>query len=585
MRLILTYFKPLWKQLLLIVGFTAISVWATLKIPTVMSQIIDHGILSNDLGLIVRQGLWMLALSLADISGMIVSDIITSRAMARLAGDLRLDIFRRIESFSLNEIDKFSTASLITRSTNDVQQVQQSFQMVLGLAIQAPIMIVGAVIGALRTAPSMTWLIVLTVTILLVGMAVIFGIVTPKYKVLQDLVDRLNLVARENLAGLRVIRAFNNESIEERKFDRANTDKAKLETWVNRITGLLQSGMSLVVNLAVLAIIWVGAHLIVESKLEIGGMMAFLQYAMMVVFNVLMLAMVISTLPRARVSAGRIATILEAKCRIVEPTDPETIDDDRRGELEFRHVTFSYPGAESAVLNDVSFTARPGGMTAIIGSTASGKSTLVNLIPRLYDVTSGQILIGGHDIRRISRAELVKTLGFVPQRGVLFSGTVAGNIKYADEDISDKEMRRAAKIAQADFIEELDGKYKARIAQGGNNVSGGQKQRLSIARAIAKDPDILVFDDSFSALDYQTDAKLRRQLMQQESDKTILIVTQRISTIKDAGQIIVLDKGKVVGIGTHHHLLNSCSVYREIAGSQFSDSEMKRELEEAKYVG
>ena len=585
MRLILTYFKPLWKQLLLIVGFTAISVWATLKIPTVMSQIIDHGILSNDLGLIVRQGLWMLALSLADISGMIVSDIITSRAMARLAGDLRLDIFRRIESFSLNEIDKFSTASLIARSTNDVQQVQQSFQMVLGLAIQAPIMIVGAVIGALRTAPSMTWLIVLTVAILLVGMAVIFGIVTPKYKVLQDLVDRLNLVARENLAGLRVIRAFNNESIEERKFDRANADKAKLETWVNRITGILQSGMSLIVNLAVLAIIWVGAHLIVESKLEIGGMMAFLQYAMMVVFNVLMLAMVISTLPRARVSAGRIATILETKCRIVEPTDPETIEDDRRGELEFRHVTFSYPGAESAVLNDVSFTARPGEMTAIIGSTASGKSTLVNLIPRLYDVTSGQILIGGHDIRRISRAELVKALGFVPQRGVLFSGTVAGNIKYADEDISDKEMRRAAKIAQADFIEELDGKYKARIAQGGNNVSGGQKQRLSIARAIAKDPDILVFDDSFSALDYQTDAKLRRQLMRQESDKTILIVTQRISTIKDASQIIVLDKGKVVGIGTHHRLLNSCSVYREIAGSQFSDSEMKRELEEAKYVG
>ena len=585
MRLILTYFKPLWKQLLLIVGFTAISVWATLKIPTVMSQIIDHGILSNDLGLIVRQGLWMLALSLADISGMIVSDIITSRAMARLAGDLRSDIFRRIESFSLNEIDKFSTASLITRSTNDVQQVQQSFQMVLGLAIQAPIMIVGAVIGALRTAPSMTWLIVLTVTILLVGMAVIFGIVTPKYKVLQDLVDRLNLVARENLAGLRVIRAFNNESIEERKFNQANTDKAKLETWVNRITGILQPGMFLVINLAVLAIIWVGAHLIVESKLEIGGMMAFLQYAMMVVFNVLMLAMVISTLPRARVSAGRIATILETKCRIVEPTDPETIDDDRRGELEFRHVTFSYPGAESAVLSDVNFTARPGGMTAIIGSTASGKSTLVNLIPRLYDVTSGQILIGGHDIRRISRAELVKALGFVPQRGVLFSGTVASNIKYADEDISDKEMRRAAKIAQADFIEELDGKYKARIAQGGNNVSGGQKQRLSIARAIAKDPDILVFDDSFSALDYQTDAKLRRQLMQQESDKTILVVTQRISTIKDASQIIVLDKGKVVGIGTHHHLLGSCSVYREIAGSQFSDSEMKRELEEAKYVG
>ena len=585
MRLILNYCKPLWKQLLLIVGFTAISVWATLKIPAVMSQIIDQGILSNDLSLIVRQGLWMLALSLADISGMIVSDIITSRAMARLAGDLRLDIFRRIESFSLNEIDKFSTASLITRSTNDVQQVQQSFQMMLGLAIQAPIMIAGAVIGALRTAPSMTWLIVLAVTILLVGMAVIFGIVTPKYKVLQDLVDRLNLVARENLAGLRVIRAFNNESIEERKFDRANADKAKLETWVNRITGILQPGMSLVVNLAVLAIIWVGAHLIVESKLEIGGMMAFLQYAMMVVFNVLMLAMVISTLPRARVSAGRIATILEAKCRIVEPTDPETIDDNRRGELEFRHVTFSYPGAESAVLNDVSFTARPGGMTAIIGSTASGKSTLVNLIPRLYAVTSGQILIGGHDIRRISRAELVKALGFVPQRGVLFSGTVAGNIKYADEDISDKEMRRAAKIAQADFIEELDGKYKARIARGGNNVSGGQKQRLSIARAIAKDPDILVFDDSFSALDYQTDAKLRRKLLGQESDKTILIVTQRISTIKDVSQIIVLDKGKVVGIGTHHHLLNSCSVYREIAGSQFSDSEMKRELEEAKYVG
>ena len=570
MRLILTYFKPLWKQLLLIVGFTAISVWATLKIPAVMSQIIDQGILSNDLSLIIRQGLWMLALSLADISGMIVSDIITSRAMARLAGDLRSDIFRRIESFSLNEIDKFSTASLITRSTNDVQQVQQSFQMVLGLAIQAPIMIVGAVIGALRTAPSMTWLIVLTVTILLVGMAVIFGVVTPKYKVLQDLVDRLNLVARENLAGLRVIRAFNNESIEERKFDRANADKAKLETWVNRITGLLQSGMSLVVNLAVLAIIWAGAHLIVESKLEIGSMMAFLQYAMMVVFNVLMLAMVISTLPRARVSAGRIATILETKCQIVEPANPETIDDDRRGELEFRHVTFSYPGAESAVLNDVSFTARPGGMTAIIGSTASGKSTLVNLIPRLYDVTSGQILIGGHDIRRISRAELVKALGFVPQRGVLFSGTVAGNIKYADEDISDKEMRRAAKIAQADFIEELDGKYKARIAQGGNNVSGGQKQRLSIARAMLVNAPITILDEATSNVDTRTERLIQQAMDKLVEGRTSFVIAHRLSTIRNADLILVMDHGDIVESGTHDSLLEQNGFYAKLYNAQFA---------------
>ena len=570
MRLILTYFKPLWKQLLLIVGFTAISVWATLKIPAVMSQIVDQGILSNDLSLIIRQGLWMLALSLADISGMIASDIATSRVMARLAGDLRLDIFRRIESFSLSEIDKFSTASLITRSTNDVQQVQQSFQMVLGLAIQAPIMIVGAVIGALRTAPSMTWLIVLTVTILLVGMAVIFGIVTPKYKVLQDLVDRLNLVARENLAGLRVIRAFNNESIEERKFNQANTDKAKLETWVNRITGLLQSGMSLVVNLAVLAIIWVGAHLIVESKLEIGGMMAFLQYAMMVVFNVLMLAMVISTLPRARVSAGRIATILETKCRIVEPTDPETIEDDRRGELEFRHVTFSYPGAESAVLNDVSFTARPGGMTAIIGSTASGKSTLVNLIPRLYDVTSGQILIGGHDIRRISRTELVKALGFVPQRGVLFSGTVASNIKYADEDISDKEMRRAAKIAQADFIEELDGKYKARIAQGGNNVSGGQKQRLSIARAMLVNAPITILDEATSNVDTRTERLIQQAMDKLVEGRTSFVIAHRLSTIRNADLILVMDHGDIVESGTHDSLLEQNGFYAKLYNAQFA---------------
>ena len=570
MRLILTYFKPLWKQLLLIVGFTAISVWATLKIPAVMSQIIDQGILSNDLSLIIRQGLWMLALLLADISGMIVSDIITSRAMARLAGDLRLDVFRRIESFSLNEIDKFSTASLITRSTNDVQQVQQSFQMVLGLAIQAPIMIVGAVIGALRTAPSMTWLIVLTVAILLVGMAVIFGIVTPKYKVLQDLVDRLNLVARENLAGLRVIRAFNNESIEERKFNQANTDKAKLETWVNRITGILQPGMSLVVNLAVLAIIWVGAHLIVESKLEIGGMMAFLQYAMMVVFNVLMLAMVISTLPRARVSAGRIATILETKCQIVEPANPETIDDDRRGELEFRHVTFSYPGAESAVLNDVSFTARPGGMTAIIGSPASGKSTLVNLIPRLYDVTSGQILIGGHDIRRISRAELVKALGFVPQRGVLFIGTVASNIKYADEDISDKEMRRAAKIAQADFIEELDGKYKARIAQGGNNVSGGQKQRLSIARAMLVNAPITILDEATSNVDTRTERLIQQAMDKLVEGRTSFVIAHRLSTIRNADLILVMDHGDIVESGTHDSLLEQNGFYAKLYNAQFA---------------
>ena len=456
--------------------------------------------------------------------------------------------------------------------------------MILRIAVQAPLMAIGAVFSALHTAPNMAWIMALSVTVLLIMVITIFCLVVPKFKIQQKLVDQLNLVARENLTGLRVIRAFNNEDIEERKFNKVNRSISRLGIWVNRVISLMQPGMTLIISFTMLGIIWLGAHLVVDGDLEIGSMMAFMQYALQVITSFLMLVMIMVMLPRAQVSINRVNEILATDNSIKEPKHPGHLDDKQRGIVEFRHVTFTYPGAESPVLNDINFTAKPGQVTAFIGSTGSGKSTLVNLIPRLYDVTSGQVLIGGCDVRRLARRDLVKTLGFVPQKGVLFSGTVESNIKYADSAISDEAMRDAAATAQADFIADLEGGYHAHIAQGGSNVSGGQKQRLSIARALAKNPDVLIFDDSFSALDYKTDAALRKELAEKESDKTILIVAQRISTIRHADQIVVLDNGTVVGTGTHEQLLRDCDVYREIASSQFSEEEMKKELKEAKHA-
>lgn len=584
MKKVLKYLASYWWQIILVIIFTYANVWGSLQLPTLMSNIVNNGIINNDMDYILSTGLRMLLVAAVAATAAIVTGFLASRIATGFSRQLRLATFQKIESFSLSEINKFSTASLITRSTNDIQQIQMVTFMILRIAVQAPLMAIGAVFSALHTAPNMAWIMALSVTVLLIMVITIFCLVVPKFKIQQKLVDQLNLVARENLTGLRVIRAFNNEDIEERKFNKVNRSISKLGIWVNRVISLMQPGMTLIISFTMLGIIWLGAHLVVDGDLEIGSMMAFMQYALQVITSFLMLVMVMVMLPRAQVSINRVNEILATDNSIKEPKHPGHIDDEQRGIVEFRHVTFTYPGAESPVLNDINFTAKPGQVTAFIGSTGSGKSTLVNLIPRLYDVTSGQVLIGGCDVRQLARRDLVKTLGFVPQKGVLFSGTVESNIKYADSAISDEAMRDAAATAQADFIADLEGGYHAHIAQGGSNVSGGQKQRLSIARALAKNPDVLIFDDSFSALDYKTDAALRKELAEKESDKTILIVAQRISTIRHADQIVVLDNGTVVGTGTHEQLLRDCDVYREIASSQFSEEEMKKELKEAKHA-
>lgn len=584
MKKVLKYLTPYWWQIILVIIFTYANVWGSLQLPTLMSNIVNNGIINNDMDYIISTGLRMLLVTAVAATAAIVTGFLASRIATGFSRQLRLATFQKIESFSLSEINKFSTASLITRSTNDIQQIQMVTFMILRIAVQAPLMAIGAVFSALHTAPNMAWIMALSVTVLLIMVVTIFCLVVPKFKIQQKLVDQLNLVARENLTGLRVIRAFNNEDIEERKFNKVNRSISKLGIWVNRVISLMQPGMTLIISFTMLGIIWLGAHLVVDGDLEIGSMMAFMQYALQVITSFLMLVMIMVMLPRAQVSINRVNEILATDNSIKEPKHPGHIDDEQRGIVEFRHVTFTYPGAESPVLNDINFTAKPGQVTAFIGSTGSGKSTLVNLIPRLYDVTSGQVLIGGCDVRQLTRRDLVKTLGFVPQKGVLFSGTVESNIKYADSAISDEAMRDAATTAQADFIADLEGGYHAHIAQGGSNVSGGQKQRLSIARALAKNPDVLIFDDSFSALDYKTDAALRKELAEKESDKTILIVAQRISTIRHADQIVVLDNGTVVGTGTHEQLLRGCDVYREIASSQFSEEEMKKELKEAKHA-
>ena len=584
MKKVLKYLTPYWWQIILVIIFTYANVWGSLQLPTLMSNIVNNGIINNDMDYIISTGLRMLLVAAVAATAAIVTGFLASRIATGFSRQLRLATFQKIESFSLSEINKFSTASLITRSTNDIQQIQMVTFVILRIAVQAPLMAIGAVFSALHTAPNMAWIMALSVTVLLIMVITIFCLVVPKFKIQQKLVDQLNLVARENLTGLRVIRAFNNEDIEERKFNKVNRSISRLGIWVNRVISLMQPGMTLIISFTMLGIIWLGAHLVVDGDLEIGSMMAFMQYALQVITSFLMLVMVMVMLPRAQVSINRVNEILATDNSIKEPKHPGHLDDKQRGIVEFRHVTFTYPGAESPVLNDINFTAKPGQVTAFIGSTGSGKSTLVNLIPRLYDVTSGQVLIGGCDVRQLARRDLVKTLGFVPQKGVLFSGTVESNIKYADSAISDEAMRDAAATAQADFIADLEGGYHAHIAQGGSNVSGGQKQRLSIARALAKNPDVLIFDDSFSALDYKTDAALRKELAEKESDKTILIVAQRISTIRHADQIVVLDNGTVVGTGTHEQLLRDCDVYREIASSQFSEEEMKKELKEAKHA-
>ena len=577
MKHILRIFSGYWLMFIILVGFTYAMVMANLWLPDKMSEIVNNGIIKQDMPAIWHNGLAMILVTAAGGLCSIIIGFLASRIATGMAQKLRMELFERVESFALADFNKFSTASLITRSTNDIQQIQMTSILLLRLALMAPIMAIGGLQKAIHNAPNLSWIIALAVSVLLVVIAVLFVIAVPRFKKLQTLVDKLNLVTRENLVGLKVIRAFHNEKIEQKKFQQANTELNKMNLFVNRLMMLLDPIMTLVMNFSSVAIVWFGAHLISSGNLQIGNMMAFLEYAMQVIISFLLLSMVFIMVPRAAVSVKRVGEVLDTLPSIVDPPSPQQLPHDATGKIEFKDVTFTYPDADLPVLSNINFTAEPGQTTAFIGSTGSGKSTLINLIPRFYDVSAGQILLDGVDVRQLKLEDLYDQIGYVPQKGVLFSGTIASNIKYGNAKASQKLVEKSAKIAQAaEFINELKNGYKNEIAQGGSNVSGGQRQRLSIARAIAVEPNVYIFDDSFSALDFKTDAKLRLALAKETKHKTVLIVGQRINTIMNADKIIVLDEGKIVGQGTHQELMKNCQVYQEIAASQLSEDDLQK---------
>lgn len=578
------YLKPyLWQVGLLILS-VAVQVWSSLQLPALMARIINDGVVKGDLDYIWTTGVWMLGYTLISSVGALVSSFLSARIGTAFARDVRNDYFKQVLSFSIADIDKFSTASLITRTTNDISQVQQAVVMCLSMALRAPLTCILAIGQAIVTAPNMTWIIALAVGIILFLFILIMSIVMPKFSLIQKLADRITLLTRENLTGLRVIRAFNNEGLEKRKFDRTNRENTKLNIFVDAIMSLENPLVSLVFNGTTLLCIWIGISLISTDFSYLGNMMAFMQYAIQVVLSFLFLTILFVVLPRASVAARRINEVLDAKPKITWRA--ETLGKpDLEPSVEFAHVDFAYPGAEEKVLQDVSFRAKVGETTAFIGSTGSGKSTLINLVPRFYEATGGTVKVNGLPIQDYAEADLMRRVGYVPQRGLLFAGTVRSNILFGAPEADDQQMRLAARVSQsAEFIEKLEKKYDSHIAQGGTNVSGGQRQRLSIARAIAKNPDIYIFDDAFSALDMKTDAKLRAALKPITRAAVTLIVAQRISTIKDAEQIIVLDRGKVACKGTHYELLTKCEIYREIAKSQLSSQEFDAELKRAQEV-
>lgn len=575
---LIKFLKPYVFFLVLLILFTLGQVAANLELPDYTAQIINNGIIGGEQEIILPIGVKMLFVALIGGVCTVIAGYLSAKVGTGMARGLRKDIFEKVESFSLSEINTFTTSSLITRSTNDVQQLQVVVVMILRMVTSAPITAVWAIYKAIQIAPDMSWIMALAVGALTVIIFSLSSIVIPRFQSVQKLTDKLNLVVRENLNGIRVIRAFNNEKVEEKRLLEVNEDLTNLNLFVSRAMALMQPLMFLILNLVSVSTIWFGAHLVVEFQLGIGDMLAFIQYAIQVIISFLLISMVFIMIPRALVSARRISEVLVTKPEIQDPEKAET-PDKNNGIVEFKDVTFGYNKADVPVLENISFTAHPGKVTAIIGSTGSGKSTLINLIPRFYDVLYGEIQIDGINIKDLTQKKLRSKIGYIPQKSVLFSGTIASNISYGASFDDKKLISRAAQIAQAsDFIEKFPEKYETPVSQNGTNLSGGQKQRISIARAIAKDPEIYIFDDSFSALDFRTDMKLRHALSREVKDKTVIIVAQRVSTIINADQIVVLDRGRVVGIGKHEDLIKTCEVYIEIAKSQLSETELKKYL-------
>ena len=570
------YLKPYILHIIILIGLTYVQVMATLRLPDYMSDIVNTGIIGQDMDFIWNTGLKMLGVTAIGALCAVINGYLASRIGSGFSKTLRKDVFSKVESFSLAEFNQFSTASLITRSTNDIQQIQMVLIMALRVVLAAPIMGIGAVQKAYAIAPSMTWIMAVAVGVLTALIIFLFVFAVPKFELMQKLIDKLNLFTRQNLTGVRVIRAFNRQNYEAENFDEINKGVSKVHLFVNRVLGMMQPVMMLVFNMTTVLIVWVGAHLVEENSLFIGDMMAFMQYAMQVIMSFLMISIIFIIVPRASVSIKRISEVLNTKLSILDPDKPKKPKGKTKGLVEFKNVTFKYPDADVPVLYNINFSAKPGETTAIIGGTGSGKSTVVNLIPRFFDVTSGQLLIDGVNVKDMRQKDLRRRIGYIPQKGVLFSGTIESNIKYGNPRASDEEMERAARISQSiEFISKLEEKYNYPIAQGGTNVSGGQKQRLSIARALLINPDIYIFDDSFSALDFKTAAKLYQDLRKETKNATVIIVAQRIGMTINADKVVVLDEGRVVGVGKHKELLKTCKVYKEIALSQLSQEELE----------
>ncbi len=576
------YLRPYWWQVAILLVATGGQVYATLQLPALMADIINNGIVPQNMDSVWKDGGLMLVLALVSAVASFVSSYFSAKIGAYFSRDLRAEVFTKILNFSLADTKNFSTASLITRTTNDVNQIQMIITMMLSILIRAPLFCIFGLVMAIQTAPEMSWIIVVGITAVVISVIIIMSLVGPKFKIFQKLIDKVTLITRENLTGLKVIRAFNNEELEHKKFTNTNNELTKLLIFIDRILELQNPLINIIFNGTTLLCSWIGLSLLSQNFAYLGNMTAFSEYVTFVMMSFLMLSLFFIMIPRANVSAGRINELLKTTEKIHFVKETRGIPE-KRASVEFRNVGFSYTDAAEKVLDNISFKAIAGQTTAFIGSTGSGKSTLINLVPRFYEATSGEILIDGINIRDYSKEDLIRRIGLVPQRGVLFAGTVSSNIRFGAPNATEAEIKQAAEIAQAaTFIEKLPGGYSAHIAQGGTNVSGGQKQRLSIARAICKKPDIFIFDDAFSALDMKTDAKLRKALKPITSDAVVLIVAQRVSTIKDADQIIVLNNGKMVGKGTHKELISNCKVYQSIVKSQLSDAEWRKETNGAK---